>query len=41
MTDGEVAFLAGRIQNMPAGGDTAGVLLLILVIAAIWWVWRR
>jgi len=41
MTDGEVAFLAGRVQNLPAGGDTAGVLLLILIVAAVWWVWRR
>jgi hypothetical protein len=41
MTDGEVAYLAGKIQALPAGGDTAGVILLILIIAAIWWVWKR
>ena len=41
MTDGEVAYLAGKIQGLPAGGDTAGVILLILIIAAIWWVWKR
>ena len=41
MSDGEVAYLAGRINNLPAGADTAGVILLILVIAAIWWVWKR
>lgn len=41
MTDAEVAYLAGRIERLPAGGDTAGVILLILIIAAIWWVWKR
>jgi hypothetical protein len=41
MTDGEVRYLAGQIQSLPAGADTAGVILLILVIAAIWWVWKR
>ena len=41
MSDGEVSYLANRISNLPAGADTAGVLLLILVIAAIWWVWKR
>ena len=40
MTDEEVRTLAGKIDAMPAGGDTAGVLLLILVLAAIWYVWR-
>jgi len=41
MTDAEVSYLAGQINNLPAGADTAGVILLILVIAAIWWVWKR
>ncbi len=41
MTDAEVAYLAGRIERLPAGADTAGVILLILIIAAIWWVWKR
>jgi len=41
MTDAEVAYLAGRIERLPAGGDTAGVILLIVIIAAIWWVWKR
>ena len=41
MTDSEAAYLAGKIQGLPAGGDTAGVILLILIIAAIWWVWKR
>ena len=41
MTDGEVSYLAGQINSLPAGADTAGVILLILIIAAIWWVWKR
>jgi len=41
MTDAEVAYLAGKIEQLPAGADTAGVILLILIIAAIWWVWKR
>ncbi len=41
MSDAEVSYLAGRINSLPAGADTAGVLILILIIAAIWWVWKR
>ena len=41
MTDAEAAYLAGKIECLPAGGDTAGVILLIIIIAAIWWVWKR
>jgi len=41
MTDGEVSYLAGQIERLPAGGDSAGVILVILIIAAIWWVWKR
>lgn len=42
MTDEEVRYLAGRIQSMPAGGTDAGaVLLLIVIIAVIWWAWKR
>ena len=40
MTDHEVQTLAARIDSLPAGGDTVGVLLLILILAAIWYVWR-
>ena len=41
MTDREVSYLAGQIERLPAGGDSAGVILVILIIAAIWWVWKR
>jgi hypothetical protein len=41
MTDDEVSYLAGRINAMPAGADAAGLLLLIVIIAVIWWAWKR
>jgi hypothetical protein len=42
MTDDEVRYLAGRIDAMPAGATDAGtVLLLIVIIAVIWWAWKR
>jgi hypothetical protein len=41
MTDSEVSYVAGQISSLPAGADTAGIILLILIIAAIWWVWKR
>jgi hypothetical protein len=41
MTDEEARYLAGRISSMPAGADGAGVLLLVIVIAVIFWAWKR
>ena len=42
MTDDEVRYLAGRIADQPAGASDAGTLLLIIVIVAvIWWAWKR
>lgn len=42
MTDQEVSSLAGRIQSMPAGADSTGtILLLVLIGAAVWWIWFR
>ena len=42
MTDDEVRYLAGRIDAMPAGANDAGaVLLLIVIVAVIWWAWKR
>lgn len=41
MTDEEVRYLAGQINSLPAGADAAGVLLLIIIIAVIWWAWKR
>jgi hypothetical protein len=42
MTDQEVQQIAGKIQSMPAGADSVGVIVLLLVVAAVvWWVWFR
>lgn len=42
MTDQEVQGLADRIHSMPAGGDTAGVIIFLLIVGAVvWWVWFR
>ena len=41
MTDEEVRYIAGKINAMPAGADGAGILLLIIIIAVIWWAWKR
>jgi hypothetical protein len=42
MTDQEVQSLAGKINTMPAGGDTLGVVLFLLIVGAVvWWVWFR
>jgi hypothetical protein len=41
MTDEEVRYLAGKIDAAPAGADGAGLLLLIVIIAVIWWAWKR
>jgi hypothetical protein len=42
MTDQEVQMLAGKIANQPAGGDTLGIVLLLLIVGAVvWWVWFR
>lgn len=41
MTDEEVRYIAGKINAMPAGADAAGILLLLIIIAVIWWAWKR
>jgi hypothetical protein len=41
MTDSEISSLKGQIDSLPAGADAGGIILLLLVIAAIWWVWKR
>jgi hypothetical protein len=43
MTDQEVQQLAGRINSLPVGADTSwgAVLLIILIVAAVWWFWQR
>ena len=42
MTDQEVRSLADRIQSMPAGADSTGTIILLVVIGfAVWWIWFR
>ena len=41
LSDDEVRSLADRISAAPAGADAAGILLLVVVVALIWWAWKR
>jgi hypothetical protein len=41
LTDQEVQSLTGRINSLPAGADAAGLLLLVLIVLAVWWLWKR
>lgn len=41
MTDEEVRTLAGRIDSVPAGANSAGLLILVLIVAGIWWLSKR
>lgn len=41
LSDDEVRSLAGRINALPAGADVAGILLLVVVVAFVWWAWKR
>jgi len=41
MTGNELQSLAGRINSLPAGADSGAVVLLLVIIAVIWWVWKR
>jgi hypothetical protein len=38
LTDSEVSKLAGQLQNLPAGADGGGLILLILIGVLIWWL---
>jgi hypothetical protein len=42
MTDAEIQMLAGKINSMPAGADSTGVIILLLIVGvAVWWIWFR
>ena len=41
MTDEEVRYVAGRIDAMPAGANSAGLVIIILLIVFVWWAWKR
>jgi len=37
-----VQMLAGKINSMPAGADSTGVILLLIIVGvAVWWIWFR
>jgi hypothetical protein len=38
MTDQEVRTLAGQIDAMPAGAKSSGWIVLIIIVAIVWWV---
>ena len=42
MTDEEVRSVAAQIDSLPAGADSTGIILLVLIAGAVvWWVWFR
>jgi hypothetical protein len=42
MTDAEIQMVAGKINSMPAGADSTGVILLLIIVGvAVWWIWFR
>ena len=42
LTDQEVQSLAGKIQSMPAGAESTGVILLLVVVGfVVWWICFR
>jgi hypothetical protein len=41
LTDQEVAQLAGRLQQLPAGADGGTILVLVLIGVLIWWLWKK
>ena len=38
MTDQELRYIAGRIDSMPAGANSTGWVVLIIIVLVIWWV---
>jgi uncharacterized protein DUF6627 len=41
LSDFEVAKLAGQLDSMPAGANSTGLILLILVIVLVWWLFWK
>ena len=38
MTDQELRTIAGKIDAMPAGANSSGWVVLIIIVLVIWWV---
>jgi hypothetical protein len=42
LTDGEIAKLAAQLDSLPAGANSTGVIMVILVVVLIWWLfWHK
>lgn len=43
LTQEELQRLAGKIDSLPAGGisDWAAGLLVIAIVFAVWWMWKK
>ena len=41
LTDAEVARLAGQIENLPAGANGAGIVVLAVIVVLIWWALKK
>ena len=40
LTDDEARTLAAQAHSLPAGGNSLGLFLLVVAIAAAWWFWK-
>ena len=41
LTDSEVAKLATQLDGVPAGANSTGAIMLILVIVLVWWLFWK
>lgn len=42
LTNSEVAQLAAQLDSAPAGANSTGAILLILVVVLVWWLfWKK
>ena len=45
LSDQEVQSLAGKIQSLPAGADSAdvavGILIIAVIVVVVWYLWKR
>lgn len=41
LTDSEVAQLAGQLDRIPAGANSTGWVLVILLVVLVLWLWQK
>jgi hypothetical protein len=41
MSDEEVGTLARQMEALPAGGNAAGLLILLVIVGVIWWAMKK